>query len=265
LGSLSNDELTIELFKNIIIYGDKKTIPLSKITITLPPTEQDNDLNLQQWIDLLNKIIENTKSLNTYNEIQRNLIWLNLLNKNNKIKLKDVLSIKSGTQIQTKINTSKNTILYPIYGGSIKDKYYNEFNCENNIIISKFDSDTNVKYITEKFFLNQNGWALNVNNKKYITEYVYIWLWYNQENLFLNDNNILHQTNFLNTSIYEIDYDLQKKIITEFNYYENLKNMLIEDNINLCQYEIIDIILKSYNNISSNIDKGGVSTKYSFE
>lgn len=57
---ISNDELTIQFFENNILYGDKITKPIAKVTIILPPTKQKADLNLQQWIDLLNHQMENT-------------------------------------------------------------------------------------------------------------------------------------------------------------------------------------------------------------
>lgn len=57
---ISNDELTIQLFENDIKYGDKKTTPIAKETIIFSPTEQDCDLNLQQWIDLLNFKMKNS-------------------------------------------------------------------------------------------------------------------------------------------------------------------------------------------------------------
>lgn len=59
LTMISNDELIIELFENKINYGDKFSSPIAKITIVFPPTKMDDDLNLQQWIDLLNHQMEN--------------------------------------------------------------------------------------------------------------------------------------------------------------------------------------------------------------
>jgi hypothetical protein len=241
-----------------ICYNSKEVISIDVLNnILIPIPSMKVQKKIISIIDKINyKITENIHSINTYIEIQRNLIWVNLLNNNNKIKLKDVVNIKGGIQITSSNITSSK---YPIYGGNIKECYHNEFNCENNIIISKFDEFTNIKYIKEKFYLNQNGCAINIYNKKFLTEYVYIWLWYNQNNLFLNDNNILHQTNFLNTQIFDIDLNLQHKIITEFNYYENIKNILIKDNIRLHTYNIIDVIIKSFNNISNNIEIDNMS------
>jgi len=60
IAMISNDELTIQFFNNVIEYGDKITPPVTQVTIILPPTEPKADLNLQQWIDLLNYKIDNT-------------------------------------------------------------------------------------------------------------------------------------------------------------------------------------------------------------
>lgn len=55
LTMVSNDELYIELFNEPITYGDKLTLPIGKVKIFLPPTNVFDDLNIQQWINLLNE------------------------------------------------------------------------------------------------------------------------------------------------------------------------------------------------------------------
>jgi hypothetical protein len=215
---------------NIDVLGDL-LIPLPSIKIQKKITSIIDVYN--------NKINENNSSINTYIEIQKNIIWINLLNNTNKTcKLKDILTIRNGIQTSSNISSKTN----------------NNTSVENSIIISKFDENTNIKYIKDKFNLNQNTWAVSITNKNFLKEYVYIWLWNNQNNLFLKDNNILHQTNFLNTQIFDIDINIQNKIITEFNYYENLKNILLADNGHLDKANIINIILDSYNNINEHID-----------
>jgi type I restriction-modification system DNA methylase subunit len=223
-----------------VCYNSKGVISidvLGDLLIPLPSIKIQKKIT--SIIDIYNnKIFENKNSINTYTEIQKNILWMNLLNNTTKTcKLKDILTIRNGLQITS--STSKTN---------------NNTTVENSIIISKFDENTNIKYIKEKFNLNQSTWALSITNKNFLKEYVYIWLWNNQNNLFLKDNNILHQTNFLNTQIFNIDVDIQNKIINEFNYYENLKNILIADNINLNQANIINFILESYNNINENIE-----------
>lgn len=54
ISTTSNDTYTIQGFYNNISYGDDTTIPIFSVTITLPPTDPIDNLNIQQWIDLLN-------------------------------------------------------------------------------------------------------------------------------------------------------------------------------------------------------------------
>jgi len=250
---------TLHLDKLDICYNSKDVINidiLSNILIPIPSMKIQK--KIISVIDTYNKKInENNKSINTYTEIQKNMIWINLLNNTKKTsKLKDILNIKNGSQLvssKKQTDLGDNQYKYQEYGG-YNDKFQPIYNCENSIIISKFDENTNIKYIKDKFFLNQNGWALSITDKHFLTEYIYIWLWNNQNNLFLKENNILHQTNFLNIQIFNVDIDIQNKIISEFNYYENLKRLLISDNNHLGKYDIINIILESYNNISIDME-----------
>jgi len=254
-----NYYLLCHLDKLNICYNSKDVISidvLSDILIPIPSIKIQK--KIISVIDTYNnKINENDKSINTYTEIQKNMIWINLLNNTKKTsKLKDILNIKNGSQLVSSKKQTDITHKYQEYGGHIDntDKSQIIYNCENSIIISKFDENTNIKIIHEKFFLNQNGWAISITDKHFLPEYVYIWLWNNQNNLFLKENNILHQTNFLNIQIFNVDIDIQNKIITEFNYYENLKKLLIADNNHLYKYDIINIILESYNNISIDME-----------
>jgi hypothetical protein len=257
-----NYYLLCYLDKLDICYNSKDVISIDVLSdILIPIPSMKIQKKIIYVIDTYNnKINENDKSINTYTEIQKNMIWINLLNNTKKTsKLKDILNIKNGSQL---VSSKKQTDLghnqhkYHEYGGHIDntDKSQTIYNCENSIIISKFDENTNIKIIHEKFFLNQNGWALSITDKHFLPEYVYIWLWNNQNNLFLKENNILHQTNFLNIQIFNVDIDIQNKIIKEFNYYENLKRLLIADNNHLYKYDIINIILESYNNISIDME-----------
>ena len=53
---ISNDTITIEFFSNPISYGEKNTIPVESIKVIFPET---NFLNIQEWINLVNKTFEN--------------------------------------------------------------------------------------------------------------------------------------------------------------------------------------------------------------
>jgi len=237
-------------------YNSKGLINIDILKdIMIPISSNDTQFKIISTIDLFNKKIEqNDKLIDISIKMQQNLIWLNLLNNiNNEDKLRDVISIENGTTVPIKLNDSN--LLYKVYGGNINDTFINKFNRENKIIISKFDENTNIKFIKEKFYLNQHGWSINVINSDYLEEYVYIWLWYNQKTLFMGSSNILHQTNFLNLKILKINKDVQKKIIDEFNYHENIINLLKHSNINNNKYFPINIILNSLINNDNFSDK----------
>jgi hypothetical protein len=58
---ISNDTLKIQIFTHEIAYGDGTQIPLATVTIIFPPTlPQGHLLNLQEWIDLVNKTFRRT-------------------------------------------------------------------------------------------------------------------------------------------------------------------------------------------------------------
>jgi len=60
IAMISNDTYTIQGFNNNIQYGDTTTIPTFSVTIILPPTEPLVNLNIDQWINLLNNSLINT-------------------------------------------------------------------------------------------------------------------------------------------------------------------------------------------------------------
>lgn len=222
--------------------------------IMIPIPSYDVQQKIISTIDLFNKKLEDNKRLiDTGIEMQKNLIWLNLLNNiNDEDKLKDVVSIESGSVVP--VNPLNNVVHYEVYGGNITNTYTHKYNYDNKIILSKFSDDSSVKYVKKKFYLNQQGWALKINNSNYLEEYVYIWLWYNQKNIFMGSGNILHQTNFLNLKIAKIDIDLQKKIISEFNYHEKINDLLTNDYTNTNKYFPINIILSSRSKLEVGSD-----------
>jgi len=60
IAMISNDTFTIQGFKNKIAYGDTKSAPSFSVTITLPPTHPRANLNIQQWVNLLNYTLTKT-------------------------------------------------------------------------------------------------------------------------------------------------------------------------------------------------------------
>ena len=59
---ISNDTLTIQVFTQPIAYGDFAQKPLASVTVVFPPTLPTcNELNLQEWIDLVNETFQQTR------------------------------------------------------------------------------------------------------------------------------------------------------------------------------------------------------------
>jgi type I restriction-modification system DNA methylase subunit len=221
--------------------------------LMIPMSSLETQSKVISIVDLFNrKIEENKKLIKTSVDMQKNLIWLNLLNNvEDEDKLKNVISIEPGAVIPT-TPSKNNDLSYRVYGGNVDNVFTHKYNRDNKIIISKFDENTNIKYIKTQFYLNQNGWSINVINSKYMEEYVYIWLWYNQQSIFMGSTNILHQTNFLNLKIANVSIDLQKKIIREFNYHQKIIDLLQHDILHTNKYQSINQILNSYKDTNSH-------------
>ena len=60
IAMISNDVFTIQTFENNIPYGDLISIPIFNVKVVLPPTPQRVNLNIQQWVNLLNHQLKNT-------------------------------------------------------------------------------------------------------------------------------------------------------------------------------------------------------------
>jgi FtsP/CotA-like multicopper oxidase with cupredoxin domain len=60
IAMISNDTYTIQGFEYSISYNDTTSVPIFSVTITLPPTNLRENLNIQQWINLLNNSLRMT-------------------------------------------------------------------------------------------------------------------------------------------------------------------------------------------------------------
>lgn len=60
IAMISNDTCTIQGFGGNVSYSDTTTTPIFSVTITLPPSDPRINLNIQQWINLLNNSLRAT-------------------------------------------------------------------------------------------------------------------------------------------------------------------------------------------------------------
>ena len=97
---------------------------------------------------------------------------------------------------------------------------------------------------------------ITIKNKKFLEDYIKIWLIYNKTNLInqnIINNDIINEKKFFDLKIHDIKSDLQNKIIKEYNYYENLINILHEDNHKLKSLDIINKIININNNLEEKL------------
>lgn len=158
-------------------------------------------------------ISTNNEQINTFKEMQNNFISINI----NMYSNKDVEKLENICDIYSHHNIRDKNLMY--------------------IGIIKNSSFVGQIYINNNQQFNSNSYYLSIkDNKKteYNIEYIYIWLKYNNLILFdiahNNTQQILNKANINNFIIKNIDYALQKTIITYYNKYNIMIDNLIETN-----------------------------------
>ncbi len=170
----------------------------------------------------LNEIIEypNLNAEPIINIKQKNMI---IESKYDKDKLRNVIEIKYGTRIKKDENKEKT---YPVYGGGGESFRTDEFNREDELVISRFGmSKQCVRFVSGKFFLNDSGFTIKSKSQDLLQEYLNILLIHNQDIIYACGKG--SQQKNINIPIFkkiEIPIPpktIQKKIINEF---QELKN-----------------------------------------
>ena len=86
------------------------------------------------------------------------------------VSLGEVVAINYGERITTKNNSGT---LYPVYGGGGETFRTENFNRNNCLIISRFGMSENcVRFVTDKFFLNDSGFSLDILDKNLNIQYL---------------------------------------------------------------------------------------------
>jgi len=161
---------------------------LEKIKIPIPSLEvQTNIIKKCEFLTDFNKRLEeNIKDLKECDKIEYDCFKRIIYNNQDKeIKtLGEICEINYGTRIVKKDIIDGE---YPVYGGGDIVSNINKYNREGfNILISRFGmSKKCVRLINNKFYLNDSGLTLNINNKQIINEkYLGYYLYNNQEIIF---------------------------------------------------------------------------------
>jgi type I restriction-modification system DNA methylase subunit len=98
-----------------------------------------------------------------------------------RVKLGEVCEIESGTYITKKTATEGDV---PVYGGGDVSSRISEFNRDSKFVIAKDGvSETCVRYVPGKFFLNHHGWTFKSKDNA-LYHYVGYWLLNNQHSLY---------------------------------------------------------------------------------
>lgn len=98
-----------------------------------------------------------------------------------RVKLGDVCEIESGTYITKKTATEG---VFPVYGGGDISCRISNFNRESKFVIAKDGvSETCVRYVPGKFFLNHHGWTFACKDTV-LYSYLGYWLLNNQKSVY---------------------------------------------------------------------------------
>jgi len=214
---LNNLKYTMnKLLKNNSNQYDIMAISL----LTIPIVDTKTQYEIIDYYKFKSLLIDtNNEQINKFKEMQNNFISINInMYSKDTIMIEDICNIHSHNNI-----IDRNA---------------------PHIGIVKNSSNVGQLYINSQEF-NSNSYYLSLKDNKnteYDIEYVYIWLKYNNSILFdiahNNTQKILNKTNINKFIVKNIDYNLQKNIITYYTKYntmisnlENTNKLLNNDDI----------------------------------
>ena len=205
---------------------------LTNVNIPIPSMEVQ-DVIVKQLDIIYNKCIHASqvkiKQLESLNKLCiRNQIEFG---KNQVKKLGDICKVKQGKYLT---KTYKIEGIYPVFGGGNISFYINQYNRENDIIISKDGVSENcVRYYNDKFFLNHHGWTIDIIYKHIIKKYLYYHLLVNQSQLYNIAKGTaqkgINQINFYSINIPIPSIEKQKYIVNYCEKNDQLINELKEE------------------------------------
>ena len=139
---------------------------------TINEIKQSEDHPLKNHIDYINLSDLMSFDLKTFDK-QINLNFKKKLKIDSKYplhKIKDLIDIEYGTRI---VKNKEAGTLYPVYGGGAETFKADKFNREDCFVISRFGMSPHcVRYVKDKFFLNDSGFTYSIIhddcNKKYL-------------------------------------------------------------------------------------------------
>ena len=255
----------LKLNKNIIedkFHGanQKQLTRKELVEIKIPIPQLSLQEQIVEALDSVYDTIEgNNKLIKNYEKIKKGIIWSNTLNVQKK-KLDIICNIKFGTRIKRdEVEADeKSDKKYPCYGGGGISFYMNEFNREgNNLVISRFGvSEKCVRIIDDKFWLNDSGMTINSKDEKCIQQYLNYIIFLKQKDIYNLSVGACQKNinidDFKNLEIPIPSKEIQKFIIKECEYYDNLIDILKKENERLQNNKIIEIVLQSVSKSEQN-------------
>lgn len=135
------------------------------------------------------------------------------------VKLGDVVEINYGDRI---VRRREEGTIYPVYGGGGETFRADNYNRENAYIISRFGmSPECVRYVNDKFFLNDSGMTVDTINAKLTKEYLDIYLYQYQDYIYKCGRGVAQKNidipMFKGIKIPLPPLDIQQKIVDEYN------------------------------------------------
>lgn len=244
----------ISLLEIGYIGSNHKNISLEfikELEIPIPSLEIQN--KIVNTLDIIyNKIELNKQSINSYEKIKSNLVWLNTLNCEKK-KLNNIIKYLPKSKRQASFGNENGN--YPFYTSSnILSKYCNEADYNEECLIIGTGGLANIK-IANNFSCSTDNFIIKSEYNKYI--YYYLSTNINILNDLFHGSTIKHlsKSDLDNIELPLPSLEIQNKLIQECEYYDNQINILNQENLKLESNNIIDIILASLNNTDEDSEK----------
>ena len=138
--------------------------------------------------------------------------------------LNELVNIKYGTRI---VKKNAENGQYPVYGGGNKTFYTNKYNRENELIIARFGISENcVRFVRDKFFLNDSGFSLEIKDKTLKPKYLNKILLNLQQKIYKCGRGVaqknLNINEFLKIKIPLPSVEIQNQIFEELDSYQKI-------------------------------------------
>lgn len=143
-------------------------------------------------------------------------------------KLGELIDIEYGTRI---VKKNEEGTQYPVYGGGGEAFKSDTYNRENSFIISRFGmSPYCMRYVNEKFFLNDSGLTIKSKSDIINIDYLHNYLYKNQEHIYLCGRGVaqknidIEQLKLLKIPVPPIE--VQEEIIRDINFNQEKQDSL---------------------------------------